>query len=220
MSKVFLGIAAGPGIGLATAKRFAREGYAIVLGARNTERLRRCAAQLEALGAKVDVRQVDASDPKAVAALVDSVGADLEVLHYNAASLHYEKSELQMRTLDDENVDSIVSDLHVNAISALTAIKAAVRPMKARGSGTVLVTGGGFAFQPSGLFFTLSVGKSALRAAVQALSEPLKAQGIHIASVIVCKVVPPESREAAEVAEEFWKLHAQPRDAWTTETVY
>ena len=80
MSKVFLGIASGPGMSLSTAKRFAREGYDIVLSARNIERLRPCAAQIEALGAKVDVRQVDASDPKGVAALVASVGPNLEVL--------------------------------------------------------------------------------------------------------------------------------------------
>ena len=220
MSKVFLGIAAGRGIGLATAKRFAREGYAIVLAARTIEKLLPCASQLEQMGAKVDVRSVDASDPGTVAALVESVGADLEVVHYNAASLHYKNNELQTRTLDDESVDSIVSDLHVNAVSALTAIKAAVRPMKARGAGSVLITGGGFAFQPSGQFLTLSVGKAALRASVQALAEPLKEQGVHVASVIVCKVIPPESKEAAEVAEEFWKLHAQPRDAWTFESVY
>jgi short-subunit dehydrogenase len=220
MSKVFLGIAAGPGIGLATAKRFAQEGFDIVLSARRPERLEPCAAQFEKMGAKVEVRRIDASDPLAVARLVESVGAGLEVVHYNAASLHYANSQLATRTLDDETAESIVSDLHVNAVSALTAIKAAAGPMKARRSGTVLVTGGGFAFQPSGQFLTLSVGKVALRGAVQALAEPLKEQGIHIASVVVCKYVLPDSKEAVEVAEEFWKLHAQPRDAWTFETVY
>ena len=140
--------------------------------------------------------------------------------HYNAASLRYVKSGLQMRALDDEGVDSIVSDFNVNAISALTMIRAAVPAMKARRSGTLLVTGGAFAFQRSGLFLMLSVDKSALRVAVQALSDPLKEQGIHVASVIGGKVVPPASREAAEVAAELWKLHAQPHEAWASETVY
>jgi len=35
MSKTFLSIASGPGIGLATARRFGREGYRVVLAARN-----------------------------------------------------------------------------------------------------------------------------------------------------------------------------------------
>jgi NAD(P)-dependent dehydrogenase (short-subunit alcohol dehydrogenase family) len=34
MSKTFLSIASGPGIGLATARRFGREGYRVVLAAR------------------------------------------------------------------------------------------------------------------------------------------------------------------------------------------
>ena len=113
-----------------------------------------------------------------------------------------------------------MSDININAVSAVAAIKAAVGPMKARGTGTLLVTGGGFAFQPTGDYLTLSIGKVALRTAVQALFEPLKNQGVHVASVVVCKYVLPDSKEAAEVAEEFWKLHSQPRDAWTAETVY
>lgn len=218
--KVFLSIASGPGIGRETVRRFAQAGYDVVLSARNTDRLRPCAAELEAAGARVEVRPVDAADPKAVAALVESVGADLAAVHYNGASLHYADGELQMRTIDDESVASIMSDLNVNAVSALTAIKAALQPMRARGSGTVLITGGGFCFEPSGQLLTLSVGKSALRATVQALFDPLKEQGIHLASVIVCRTVLPGSDEARAVAEEFWKLHAQPQDQWTAEAVY
>ena len=39
MSKTFLSIASGPGIGLATARRFGREGYCVVLAGRNIARL-------------------------------------------------------------------------------------------------------------------------------------------------------------------------------------
>ena len=39
MSKTFLSIASGPGIALATAGRFGREGYRVVLAARNIARL-------------------------------------------------------------------------------------------------------------------------------------------------------------------------------------
>ena len=221
MAKIFLSIGAGPGIGLATAKRFAREGYSIVLSARNPERLKPCAAQITALGAAVEIRQVDAADPKAVAALVAGIGADLHVVHYNASVLHYNaKSQLMPRTIDDESVESIISDIQVNVTSALTAIKSAMQPMQARKSGSVLVTGGGLAMEPSGSFLTLSVSKAALRSAVLALSQPLMAQGIHVASVIVCRVVLPESADVAAIGDEFWRMHAQPQGAWTFEAMY
>jgi NAD(P)-dependent dehydrogenase (short-subunit alcohol dehydrogenase family) len=44
MSKTFLSISSGPGIGLATARRFGREGYRVVLAARNIARLQADAA--------------------------------------------------------------------------------------------------------------------------------------------------------------------------------
>lgn len=221
MPKIFLSIVAGPGIALATAQRFAREGYAIVLAARNAQRLARCAAEIEAAGGKAEIRQVDASDPKAVAALVESLGADLHVLHYNAGVLHYDaNAQLMTRTLDDESVDSLVNDMQVNVASALVAMKAAMPAMQARQSGSLLVTGGGLAFGPSGNYLTLSVGKSALRAAVLALCEPLEKQGIHVASVIICHEVLPGSEHVAAIADEFWRMHAQPRGQWTFEALY
>ena len=219
MSKIFLSIGSGPGIALATAQRFAREGFAIVLAARNTERLARCAAEIP--GGKVEIRQVDASDPRAVAALVESIGPSLHVVHYNAGVLHYDaNAKLLTRTLDDESVDSLITDLQVNVTSALVAMKAAMRALQARQSGSLLVTGGGLAFGPSGDYLTLSVSKSALRAAVLALSKPLEKQGIHVASVIICHEVLPGSAHVAAIAEEFWRMHAQPRGEWTFESLY
>jgi len=44
--KTFLGIGTGAGIGFATAERFAREGFRVVLSARNLERTRELAKRL------------------------------------------------------------------------------------------------------------------------------------------------------------------------------
>ena len=221
MSRIFLSIAAGPGIALATALRFAREGYSIVLASRNPERLASCVAEIEAVGGTAQTRQVDASSPTAVAALVEGIGADLHVMHYNAGVLHYDADDhLLTRTLDDETVDTLVCDLQVNVTSALVAMKAAMPAMQARRSGSLLLTGGGLAFGPTGAYLTLSVGKSALRAAVLALSQPLQKQGIHVASVIVCHEVLPGSTHAIAIADEFWRMHAEEPGQWTFEALY
>ena len=73
--KTFLSIGAGPGIGLATAERFAREGFRVVLSARNETKTKELAGQLEAKGHKVEVRTVDAAEPSSVAALVSRLKA-------------------------------------------------------------------------------------------------------------------------------------------------
>ena len=48
MSQTFLSIGSGPGIGFATALRFGREGYDVVLSSRDTTRLAKQAEQLAA----------------------------------------------------------------------------------------------------------------------------------------------------------------------------
>lgn len=221
MSKTFLSIASGPGIGLATARRFGREGYRVVLGARNVERLQNDAAKLREEGIEATTVQVDAPDARSVARVVKSIGPDLEVLHYNAGVLHYDASgALKTRSLADETIDSLVSDTNVNVSSALAAVHAAVPTMTTQGRGTVLLTGGGLGVQPSADFLTLSVGKAGGRAIALALFPALKERGIHVATVTVAKLVGPNSREADEVAESFWELHSQRPSEWRAEVVY
>ena len=221
MSKTFLSIASGPGIGLATARRFGCEGYRVVLAARNVERLQAAASKLRAEGIEATTVQVDAVDARSVANVVTSVGPDLEVLHYNGGVLHFDAAgTLRARSLADETVDTLVSDTKVNVSSALAAIHAAVPTLTAQRRGTILLTGGGLGVQPSADFLTLSVGKAGIRSMALALFPALQERGIHIATVTVAKLVGPDSRAAAEVAAAFWELHSQRPDEWRAETVY
>lgn len=79
---------------------------------------------------------------------------------------------------------------------------------------------GGFALYPHPDFLSLSIGKAGIRNLTLGLFEPLKEQGIHIASVTVSTVVSPDSKEAKDVGELFWELHNQPVDEWTAEVSY
>ena len=122
MSKTFLSIASGPGIGLATARRFGREGYRVVLAARNIVRLQAEAAKLRGEGIEATTVQVDAADALSVGNAVTSIGPELEVMHYNGGIMHHDTSgTLQTRSLADETIDSLVSDTKVNVSSALAA---------------------------------------------------------------------------------------------------
>jgi len=59
------------------------------------------------------------------------------------------------------------------------------------------------------------VGKAGLRALALGLVEDLQKRGIHIATVTVCAYVAPGSEGVAAVADEFFKLASQPKDAWS-----
>lgn len=221
MSQTFLSIGSGPGIGFATALRFGREGYDVVLSSRDATRLAKQAEQLAVLGINVRAFAIDATNPAAVAELVASIGNDLHVLHYNAAVLHYDALQnLKARTIDDESISSIERDMQVNVTSAVVAVQSALPALRAKGTGSVLLTGGGFGVYPNADFLNLSIGKAAIRATTQALFSQLKEEGIHVATVTVSTLVSPDSPQADGVAQAFWDLHAQEKEQWDWEAIY
>ncbi len=214
--KTFLSIGTGPGMGIATAERFAKEGFRIVLSARNEARTRALADQLKSKGYTADVRTVDAGEAGSVATLIAGVERDfgaIDVLHYNAASM-------RKATLTEQPAETFNSDLTVNIGSAQAAIKAVAGKMIEKGSGSVLLTGGGFALFPHPDYLSLSIGKAGIRALALGLFESFENNGVHIATVTVAGFVDPGSRDTEAVAEEFWQLHRQPKGSWTVETTY
>lgn len=213
--KTFLSIGTGPGMGFATAERFAKEGFKVVLSARNGAKIQELADQLRAKGYTAEVRDVDAADPASVARLIADVEGNraIDVLHYNAASM-------RKATLTEQPSDTFNSDLSVNIGGALAAAQAASTKMFERKSGTILLTGGGFALQPSPDYLSLSIGKAGIRALAQGMFESFKAQGVHVATVTVAAFVSAGSKDAEAVAEQFWQLHSQEANAWTVETTY
>lgn len=222
MSKTFLCIGSGPGIGLETARRFAAEGYDIVLSSRSMERLQKQAETLAAAGVKATLQVVDTSKVQQVVDLVEGIAAKGEmVLHYNTGVLHFDADgNLLPQPLKAQSVGDLMYDLQVNMASALAAVKAAVPGMQRHGKGTILLTGGGVAVNPLSDFPTLSIGKAGLRNMVQALFEPLSLDNIHIATVTVDQLIHPNTQDSRDVAEAFWQLHSQPKAAWTWETWY
>ena len=57
-------VGAGPGLGMAVARRFAKGGYRVTLVARSTDGLRDLADGLADTGARIDTMAADASDPE------------------------------------------------------------------------------------------------------------------------------------------------------------
>src|SRR5262245_46613311 len=214
--KTFLSIGAGPGMGFATAERFAKEGFQVVLAARSVARTQGLAERLISNGYRASVREVDSGAPKRIAELVADVqqqhGA-IDVLHYNAASM-------RKATLSEQPRDSFNDDLAVNIGGALVAAQAVAPTMEEQNSGAILLTGGGFALAPSPDYLSVSIGKAGIRALAHGLFEPFREKGIHVATVTVCTFVSPESKEASSVAEQVWHLYSQPKDSWTVEANY
>jgi NAD(P)-dependent dehydrogenase (short-subunit alcohol dehydrogenase family) len=211
--KTFLSIGSGPGNGYATALRFAREGFRVTLSSRNIAKAEEMAARLGAKGYVAEARAVDSADPRSVVALIADVQrrlGSIDVLHYNSASM-------RRATLADQPTDTFGDDLAVNVGGALVAAQAVAEEMSRRRSGTILLTGGGYALEPNPQYISLSIGKAAIRALALGMFESLKGQGVHIATVTIEVAVKPDSGGAEAVAELFWQLHSQPGGKWTAE---
>jgi short-subunit dehydrogenase len=214
--KTFLSIGSGPGIGRATAERFALEGFRSILTGRSSAKLDDVASKLTASGHAVETAVLDASHPEAIRALIAGISKKygaIDVMHYNAASL-------RQATIEEQPGDTFVTDLAVNIGGAMAAIQAVQGPMAMRREGTILLTGGGLAFAPSPSFISLSVGKAGLRSLALGLFESLKARGIHIGIVNVAAAVAAGSQTSANIADKFWKLYESPMDQWVAEVTY
>lgn len=186
MSKpVIIVVGAGPGIGAATARRFAAAGYDVGLLARDAQRVEALAESLEKAGANVGWAAVDVADRAALDGalrrMTEHTGR-LDVLLYNPANLRPVRvSEL--------TAEDLLSDLAVGAAHLLTAVQAVLPILRQQHTGTILATGGGVADSPSPTMGSLGVQKAALRNLVQTLAADLSGEGIHVATLTIHSLV-------------------------------
>lgn len=171
----------GPGIGDGVARAFGRAGYSLGLLARSPEKHASLLASLRSEGYEVELLSADASDQASLevglSALREKLGGP-EVLIYNAVAF-------RMKMPSFITPDQLVEDFRTNVAGALGASNFVVPAMKARGSGAVLFTGGGWALYPSASVASTAIGKAGLRHLALMLSEELTGTGVRAGTVMV-----------------------------------
>ena len=198
-------IGAGPGIGKAVARRFAREGLPVGVIARRPPDLPGADLALSA----------DCTDEAALRSALDQVVAQLGVpdsVVYNAAKIAADRiGELSLH----EQLDAWA----VNVGGAITAAAHLAPAMVANGGGSFLITGGMPETKPE--YVSLSLGKAGVRALVTLLDQTYGTGGLHAATVTVYGgVAPGTAFDPDAIAERYWALHQQPRDQWSQEEHY
>lgn len=198
-------IGAGPGVGLAVARQFARGGFALTLIARGLDGQSAPVVALRAEGFAVDVAKADAGDPVALAAQLSAIEAEhgpVEVLVYNAAAA----TPALPTALP---AGQLLADLAVSVGGAQAAARALAPAMIARARGTMLFTGGGFALYPNPALASLSIGKAAIRSLALCLDDELAPRGVRVGTVtIMGPVAPGTPFDPEHIAQAFWRLHA------------
>ena len=217
MNKVLYLVGMGPGVSAAVARRFAREGYAIGAVARHAEKLELQLSELRASGFRAVGAAADAGDTAALRTALDRLRGELgeaSVMVYNAAGVTYQP-------LADVGAERFAADLAVSVVGAFAAAQHVLPAMRSRRAGTVLLTGGGFAFEPMPAMASLGVGKVAIRNLAFSLYADLKDTGVHAATVTICGTVAPGTPfDPDRIAEAYWQLHVQPAGAFEREVQF
>ncbi len=228
---VALVIGAGDATGGAIARRFARAGLYACVTRRSADKLAPLVARIEAEGGRARGFASDARKEEEVVALVDDIERDIgpiEVFVFNIGA------NVPCSILE-ETARKYHKIWEMACFAGFLSGREVAKRMVARGRGTILFTGATAGMRGSANFAAFSGAKFALRSLAQSMARELGPRGIHVAHVVVDGAIDtqfirdtlPEMYaerlprggilDPDHIAENYWLLHAQPRDAWTHE---
>jgi NAD(P)-dependent dehydrogenase (short-subunit alcohol dehydrogenase family) len=227
-------IGAGDFIGSAIAKKFAAEGFTIFAGRRNADKLTSLVADIEAAGGDIVARALDARKEDDISGFLRSADAHapLEVCIFNVGgNVNFPLLETT------ERVFRKVWELGCYA-GFLTGREAA-RLMLPRGKGCIFFTGATASVRGGIGYAAFASAKHGLRAIAQSTARELGPKNIHVAHLIIDagvdtafvrerikqrggaedleRLEPDQLMHPVSIAEAYWQLYRQPRDAWTFE---
>ncbi len=230
-SPVALVIGAGDATGGAIARRFARAGLYACVTRRSADKLAPLVARIEAEGGRARGYAADARKEEEVVALVEDIERDIgpiEVLVFNIGA------NVPCSILE-ETARKYYKIWEMACFAGFLSAREVAKRMVARGRGTILLTGATASMRGAAHFAAFSGAKFALRSLAQSMARELGPRGIHVAHVVVDGAIDtqfirdtwPEMYaerlprggilDPEHIAENYWLLHAQPRDAWTHE---
>jgi NAD(P)-dependent dehydrogenase (short-subunit alcohol dehydrogenase family) len=228
--KAILVIGAGDATGGAIAKRFAREGYVACMTRRSADKLEPLVAEIQAAGGEAHGFGSDARKEEEMVSLVERIEreiAPIEVAVFNiGANVRFGITETTSRVY--------IKVWEMACFGGFLMGREAAKAMLPRGRGTIIFTGATASLRGRDGYAAFAGAKHALRALAQSMARELGPKGIHVAHPVVDGAIDTEfirtnfpDRYALKdqggivspehIADTYWMLHMQPRDAWTHE---
>ena len=228
--RVAVVIGAGDATGGAIAKRFAKEGYAVVVTRRQKEALEGLAQSIRNDGGDVHAFGCDARNETDMESMFKDIEADIgssEVVIFNIGA--------NVRFSILETTERVYRKVwEMGSLAGFLTGRAAARVMLPRQRGTIIFTGATASVRGASGFSAFAGAKFALRALAQSMARELGPQGIHVAHVVVDGAIDTDfikerfpdvyARKAQggilspeHIADQYWNIHSQPRDCWTHE---
>jgi NAD(P)-dependent dehydrogenase (short-subunit alcohol dehydrogenase family) len=240
--KVCLVIGAGDATGGAVAKRFAREGFTVCVTRRTLDKLQPLLDQIHHAGGVAHGFASDARNEEEVISLIEHIESNIgqiEVLVFNigANSPNSILTETTRRYTKMWEMACLAGFLNGREVAKRMVTRSSEADQLTGGisqKGTIIFTGATASLRGSAHFAGFSGGKMALRGLAQSMARELGPLGIHVAHTIIDGAIDTEfirtlfpERYALKdqggiinpdhIAQAYWMLHQQPRDAWTHE---
>ena len=223
-------VGAGDATGGAIAKRFAKEGLIACVTRRTADKLTPLVEEIIRGGGRAHGFASDARKEDEVVKLVDDIERDIAPIE---VVVFYIGANVPCSILD-ETARKYFKIWEMACFSAFLVGREVARRMVQRGHGTILFTGATAGLRGSSQFAAFAGAKHALRALAQSMARELGPMNIHVAHVVVDGAIDtdfirenaPERYALKEkdgilnpdhIADNYWHLHTQPRDAWTHE---
>lgn len=231
---IALVVGAGDATGGAIARRFAREGMVACVTRRSADKLQPLLDQIKADGGQAYGFASDARKEEDVVALIEQIETtigSIEVMVFNIGAN-------APSSILDETARRYFKIWEMACLAGfLNAREVARRMVTREDSGrkqTIIFTGATASLRGAANFAAFAGAKHALRALAQSMARELGPRGIHVAHVVVDGAIDtafirdgfPEryALKAQDgilnpdhIADQYWMLHRQPRDAWTHE---
>ena len=228
--RVVVVVGAGDATGGEIAKRFAREGYIACVTRRSADKLQPLVDAIRAEGGEAHGFASDARKEEEVAALVEQIESTLgpiEAFVFNIGA------NVPCSILE-ETARKYFKIWEMACFAGFLTAQAVARRMVPRGRGTILFTGATAGLRGASHFAAFAGAKHGIRALAQSMARELGPRNIHVAHVVVDGAIDtafirdnfPERYALKDadgilnpehIADNYWFLHSQPRDAWTFE---
>jgi NAD(P)-dependent dehydrogenase (short-subunit alcohol dehydrogenase family) len=232
-SAIVVGVGAEQGLGGALSRRFAEEGYHVILAGRTLSKVEKVADAIVASGGSAEAVATDATDEGDVVSLFEKAftGKDAieppDLVVFNAGI----NRNIPFR---DVTVAQFEEFWRICCLGGFLVGREAARHLAPLGRGTVIFTGASASLRGKAGFAQFASAKAGLRMISQSMAREFGPLGIHVAHTIIDGGIDGErlrtSRPAAvaamgengllhidAIADTYWHIHRQHPSAWTQE---
>jgi NAD(P)-dependent dehydrogenase (short-subunit alcohol dehydrogenase family) len=230
---VVAGVGAERGIGSAVCRRFATEGYHVLVAGRSESKIEQVVESIRAGGGSAQAVRTDTTSERDVSALFNFAiepgagRAPVDLVVFNAGN----NEAIDFRELTAAQFETF---WRVGCFGGFLVGREAARRMTPLGRGTVIFTGASASLRGKPQFAHFAAAKAGLRMVAQSMAREFGPQGIHVAHVVIdggvngdqlLDRIPSLLKERGDdgllgvhgIADTYWHVHRQARDVWSHE---